>query len=509
MEYETICYMFVLPILCTFGIAGNIVTLVVLFKERFQGVAYSYLKAIAALDLLSLVFVLPTVTRCSECALRDSNFGPIFEAYLHVFIGDVFVKSSFWTVLIFTTERCVTSCFPTSFLSLLLHRQVWRGREGGVQRNLVNQGHSVTASVTIVLAVAAVENLPTFWNYRIENHNVVRRDILEQHAFFRFYIWFDAIFSCLIPSVALIFLNATLIRFLRRRGRRPAAPSTFIVNGPGTSVELNPQDPSAGAQSSLTPLARRSGREQTRILVTLICIIILMLATILPIFVLNLIGQYAPFTSRQFLNSRVTISILLAVNCSGNFVLYCMLNPRFWALFKTMFRLDRCTFSCNSCRCSCSCCCCAVHPPTARIIVTRVAPAHFHHHQQQQQQQRQGLGHMTAAHDVLELEDSRHIDDGQTNAGSTILTCSTSRPTPTSTTIVMSVNDSIKLKPVAPVAKNAKAETSKVNADKQSVEVQTVSGDPRDSLTLDKPSISQNNLPEGAGNSEIIEQIGA
>ncbi|KAK3788055.1 hypothetical protein RRG08_051127 [Elysia crispata] len=445
MEYETIGYVLVLPLLCTFGIAGNIVTLVVLFKERFQGVAYSYLKAIAALDLLSLIFVLPTVTRCSACALRDSSFGPIFEAYLHVFVGDVFVKSSFWTVLIFTAERCVTSCFPTSVLSLLVYRQVWRGREGGVQRNLTNQRHSVAASVTLVLAVAAIENLPTFWNYRIENHDVIRRDIVKRHAFFRFYIWFDAIFSCLIPSLALIILNATLIKFLTRRSRRPPVPAAFTVAGPGPSTEVSPRQVAVNPQASVGPVSRRYRREQTRILVTLVGIILLMLATILPIFVLNLVGQYAPFTSREFLNSRLTISILLAVNCSGNFVLYCMLNPRFWSLFKTIFRIGRCS-------CSCSCCCCSTHQPATRIIVTRVGPAHCHHRQLQRLQ--------PTALPQGDLEGTTRTVGGSTHLDSAAITCPTSLPI---TTFIMPVKDNNKLTPEGVTSRTPKSESPKPN----------------------------------------------
>ncbi|GFS04662.1 peptide receptor GPCR [Elysia marginata] len=386
MEYESIGYVIILPVLCTFGIFGNITTLIVLFKEKFQGVAYSYLKAIAALDLMSLVFVFLTVTRCSNCVLRDSHFGPFFEAYLYVFIGDVFVKSSFWTVLIFTAERCITSCFSTSALSLFIQRRVWGGREGGVMGNTFNQRHSVTASVAVVVVVAAIENSPRFWNYSIEDDEVVRRDIVEQHAFFKFYTWFDAVVMCLIPSVALIVLNAILIKFLRRRDRRPSAPSAFVVAGSGPSAELRPHQVSASQPVPVTHTTRRSKREQTRILVTLVGIIILMLATILPIFVLNLVGQDARFFSHEFLNSRITISILLAVNCSGNFVLYCMLNPRFWGLFKTTFALDRCNRT--SC-CCCYCCFCrcssSAHQPATQIIVTRVAPTHFHHHHQQLQ----------------------------------------------------------------------------------------------------------------------------
>ena len=388
MQFESIGYVYILPVVCTFGIAGNIFTLVVLFRERFQGTAYSYLKAIAALDLMSLVFVLPTITRCSQCPLRDSYFGPVFEAYLHVFVGDVFVKSSFWTVVIFTAERCITSCFPASVLSLLIQRRAWGGREGAVTRNPSNHRHSVATSVAIVMLVVAIENTPTFWNYTIREHEVVRREIVKQNGFFRFYIWFDAVFSCLIPSFALIFLNITLIRFLIKRDRRPPAPSAFTV--PTTiqhiiiPLELTPQHHRGMSSSHLaaaTPISRRTRREQTRILVTLVGIIILLLATILPIFALNLVGHYAELHSRDFLTSRMIISILLAVNSSGNFILYCMLNPRFWALFKAIFGLDRCGSFC--CPCSCKSYCRTTSQQTpARIVVSRVTPLHSQHHSQ-------------------------------------------------------------------------------------------------------------------------------
>ncbi|GFN96396.1 FMRFamide receptor-like [Plakobranchus ocellatus] len=353
LSYESAGYVIILPAVCLFGIAGNILNLVVLIKDKIQGTAYSYLKALAILDLLSLAFILPIITRCSTCILRDSHFGPFFEAYIHVFIGDVFIKSSIWTVVVFTAERCITSCFPTSALSLLVQKRIWGGATVGVRGSLGNQRQSAVTNVLLIVLVLAIENSPTFWKYEIQNNVVVRGADFEQNVFFRFYDWFDALFSCLIPSLTLIILNIILITFLRKRGENAqTSESTAATQTSG----LHPHSYVPG--NTGPAVVRRSRGEQTRILVTLVGIVILSLSTILPTFIIQLIGQYSTFAACNFFNLRVTNSILLAVNCSGNFVLYCMLNRRFWASFKKVFGLYNCS-----------------HPQhTTRIIVTRILP---------------------------------------------------------------------------------------------------------------------------------------
>lgn len=86
-----ICENYIGPTLCVFGIVGNILNLIILYKGALNDSPYLYLKALASTDMLALLlsFIHLTVSRKSN--LYGWKF---FDAYLFFPIVNSLTASS-------------------------------------------------------------------------------------------------------------------------------------------------------------------------------------------------------------------------------------------------------------------------------------------------------------------------------------------------------------------------------------------------------------------------------
>ncbi|XP_067664989.1 probable G-protein coupled receptor B0563.6 [Haliotis asinina] len=331
MEYSAgvVGYLFLVPCICIFGIIGNIVNILILHKGPFSGAAYVYLKGLAFFDMLSLIFILPIcVIRCPVCSLAEHSWS-VYEAYIYIPIGDIFIKASVVTTVVFTIERCLMICFNNHF-----HFEVKKAK-------------SAIITVSIIGFLCAVENIPTFWMYHINiNGSIVQTDFASS-TFFIFYGWLDAVLFQFIPMIVLFLFNIILIVYLRKHRH----------------IQQHLQTPTQIAQ-------QKFNLEQTRMIFLLIGIIVLFLITMVPSSVMQLIGYSIQFGSDVYTKFQVTTTVLIALNFSCNFLLYCAINKRFWMTFKRI-----------------CCCCCQnrVHPVMDAIIaeqavVTRMRFSHPRNH---------------------------------------------------------------------------------------------------------------------------------
>ncbi|XP_071097177.1 probable G-protein coupled receptor B0563.6 [Haliotis cracherodii] len=313
MEYSArvVGYLILVPFICIFGIIGNIVNILILHKGPFSGAAYVYLKGLAFYDMLSLIFILPICAiRCPVCSVAERSWS-VYEAYIYIPVGDIFIKASVVTTVVFTIERCLMICFNNHF------------------RFEVKKTKSAIVTVSLIGVFCTVENIPTFWMYHIQNGSIVQTDFASS-TFFAFYGWLDAVLFQFIPMIVLFIFNIILIIYLRKH----------------RLVQRDLQTPTQIAK-------KKYNLEQTRMIFLLIGIIVLFFLTMVPSSVMQLIGYSIQFGSDIFTKFQVTTTVLIALNFSCNFLLYCAINKRFWMTFKRI-----------------CCCCCRnrIHPVMDAVV---------------------------------------------------------------------------------------------------------------------------------------------
>lgn len=306
-------YQFVLPIICTFGIAGIILTVIVLSRKNMKTSTNCYLMALAIADLLFLVLlatILPSFTP-SDHSQSDYLFH-IYINYAAIFMNICLIASSWLTVML-AIERYVAICRPF----------------------LAARFCSVTKARVFIVSIflfAVACRLANFWEYSVNsatdtttNQTIIYHeptDLSFNEMYMTVYPWLvDGILSSVIPFVLLVSLNVRLIWEVRK--------STQYIKRNLTQV---------GSASTAVQ------REELQITVMLISVIIVFFICQAPYVIYTAttsINKYASM-GPGFLVFRAVTMFLLVLKSALNFILYCWFSEKFLGTLKRIFCLDRC-----------------------------------------------------------------------------------------------------------------------------------------------------------------------
>lgn len=299
---EVVCNDYIVPVIAVFGIVCNVINLVVLSRKSMKESPYSYLMALSVADLGMLVLsFLESVFAHHYSASK--YFWQFFYCYIFFPVGNMFTNSSVWITVLLTVERWFSVKFPLK------------------AKDLCTRTLARTATLCTGLA-AIVINIPRFfckrphWNETTEEWESASTDFLSS-SFYGGLTWFYTIIIHIIPFLSLFALNIYLL-VLVYRARKHRDDLT---------------------QSRISLFERSVSREQTRLTVTCICIIVLFLVCIGPSAISQptvahkLFGQGqtpAHFYRQRFYRVlRVTTNLLVYLNLSLNFVFYCVFNNKF------------------------------------------------------------------------------------------------------------------------------------------------------------------------------------
>ncbi|XP_070495767.1 probable G-protein coupled receptor B0563.6 [Chironomus tepperi] len=109
-------YGIVLPIICAFGIIGNLLNILVLTRKNMRGTAYIYMRGYSGSALLAIILAIPFGRRLltQEDYGRWENLGEAFyTAHLELFLGNACLGVGVLMLLVLTIERYVSVCHPT------------------------------------------------------------------------------------------------------------------------------------------------------------------------------------------------------------------------------------------------------------------------------------------------------------------------------------------------------------------------------------------------------------
>ena len=205
-------WIYTLPVIFLVGVFGNILTILVMHRERMRGTATSvYLTLMAVADTAVLVTgMIPEwliQTRIKDIA-EIHQWLCKFERFLFYTSGDVAI----WILVAFTCDRCIAVCFP------------FKKREYCTPRRAY-------LTCLIILIVAFVKNLHIFWTrgvvYKGEEF-IENCGKPQPYTSFEKKIrpWIVMVLVSLGPFIIIFVCNVMIIRQLlsSRRMRHSTAP---------------------------------------------------------------------------------------------------------------------------------------------------------------------------------------------------------------------------------------------------------------------------------------------
>lgn len=345
------------PIVATVGLLGNILNILVLFQPSMRTSTNVYLLVLSLADSVFLLFnFILSILDCSRRDLAETayHFNP-YGRFVSNYSGNVAV----WVTVVFTVERYIAVCHP-------IHGKVWC---------TVNRAKLASMAVTVLVVANTV---PTVFEIKVVNTprglRCMDTEFAQSFGYEHVYAWWYVTVFTFIPLVCLTIFNIILIRALfvatRRREQLALISTTHqhTSNGKDKKHQLNHQQHSglhhssnhisqihlsenvssshtsdrsspSSATISLTKKrqSRRFSREQNKVTLLLVTIVMIFILCQLPWTTLHLYNTYISsnnLTSTSGSRTAVKIAgnicnLLGLVNASVNFYLYSCFSKRF------------------------------------------------------------------------------------------------------------------------------------------------------------------------------------
>ncbi|XP_046350925.1 FMRFamide receptor-like [Haliotis rufescens] len=300
------------PLIVTVGLLGNILNIAVLSHPSMRNSTNIYLMALGFADTIYLIFMFTlSFIHCSD--QNQPRWSLQFIPYGRV-ITDIAGNFAVWITVIFTIERYVAVCLP-------MKGKVW-----------CTVGRARLYSFLAML-FCAVNTLPEMFELEIVPKDSggwkCRYTAMTKEKSYQigFNWWYVTIFT-LVPFVFLIIFNTLLIRSLLRAKKK----RQLMV------------------QSSVNKMNVKSTREENKVTLMLVTIVIIFLLCQLPWTVLLLYRSYLDDHGIKVPVNDVKIAgnicnFLVQINASINFYLYSFFSRKFRKTFKAIFCFKRVYFT--------------------------------------------------------------------------------------------------------------------------------------------------------------------
>ena len=288
----------VYPIICTLGLIGNTMIIIVFSRKTMLTSTNIYLCSLAVADIIKLIsdFLYFITVLLLEL---DPVVGNRCYAYLYPyahFIFNVSVCVSAWLTVSVAVERFLLVCHPAHAKGMIT----------------IPRTKMITCLCYVVMTVVAV---PSALRYKtVETYEMVEgvnRTMLEVNLtalwqdkrFVITYTWLQSLLRSIIPLFVLIIMNAFIINALRQTR------------------------------------ANKKLASRNRITMLLIIVILFFLICITPDAIMSAFFNYGYTESKNYLvkGVREITDFLLAVNAAINFVLYMIFNKLFREQFIATF----------------------------------------------------------------------------------------------------------------------------------------------------------------------------
>lgn len=302
------------PILLALGSFGNICAFLVLWKNIRKVSTYTYLCALAVVDLIVLITGLLRLWVGQFVTDVLDSHEIICKA--GIFLGYLSSDISVWLIVIVTIERFIVVIFPLKSLRLC-NLKVAR------------------ISIALVVVVFVSVNIHFLWSVKLQeyHYNNVTISKCQAQRQFQYLVediwpWVDAGIYSFVPFFSIIVLNCFIIRkiLLARKTRNVLSQHTSLSKG-----------------NNETEMGKKSGEMSVKITIMLLSVSFTFLITTLP---MNLVLIHSSVSGKSGSEEDVSFAkqqlmgtlaeMLMYVNHSINFFLYCTTGKKFRGQFQSL-----------------------------------------------------------------------------------------------------------------------------------------------------------------------------
>ncbi|ODM94193.1 FMRFamide receptor, partial [Orchesella cincta] len=331
------------PIVVIVGILGNTITIYILTRKSMHSSTNVYLTALAISDLFYLLF---------SFSMSWRHFTSINRFWLYwrytpvgLWITDAFRcihftlsnlgSTSVWLTVSFTVERYVAVCHPLSGTVTLL--------------KILCEVFYICKIVLVHFANRTYEEKDE--QCQLQKHSLERTEFGKNETFRFLYHWFTTIFFVALPLLILAILNSFLIRDVRRsqiarnatvvdsREGSISARQIQVLESFGLRIPMQFQE----FLMSFDCYFFQRLREESRVTVILIAVVILFIFCQLPTAAVLIYSSFTSLPKRGSVEENILLglgnifNLLVAINAASNWCLYTALSGKYRKYFCACF----------------------------------------------------------------------------------------------------------------------------------------------------------------------------
>lgn len=308
--YRIIVDVYIVGTLCLFGFFGNALSIAVLYRDHDKKNTTNWLlQTLAVVDtlyLMTCVVIQPlkTINSFTDWIPDMQHTFAYLERYIWT-AASITQTITVWTVLLVTLDRFMAICKPLSTQLRSLER--------------------AKMAVAIVVVLAILYNIPRFFEREVIimtdscNRTFPKSDTTKMREHKVYFLVYKTvcyfIFRAIGPLLTLVILNWKLIKALQEVRRR---------------------------HQDLT----RSGKHRENITLMLVVVVGVFIVCTLPDLCLRVVVTFTEFAAfnldkiiLRYINAIT--NMLLVVNSSINFLIYCLIGKKFRKILKQMYSCGR------------------------------------------------------------------------------------------------------------------------------------------------------------------------
>ena len=323
MNATDLLKLYIPPVLLILGTFGNIFSFVILAKNMLKMSTYSYLAVLAIMDISVLYIGLLRmwIGQLTVDILDISNW---LCKGLN-FLGYVCSDSSVWLIIAVTVERYIAVCFPLR------------------APRMCNTRRALIVVILIIVALSLV-NGHMLWtvelSYKYHNGSYVSKcdpSVNYKTLIKEIWPWVDAAIYSFVPFVIITVLNIQIIRQVLYSRKQRNALQQLTVTSKVNGIIYKTR-------------AKRHCEGSKKLTCMLLAVSFTFLLTTLPMNVLQIVSAFigpnqddgsAEYALRyaKLTLARTVVELLMYINHSINFFLYCATGRKFRLQFKVMMSL--------------------------------------------------------------------------------------------------------------------------------------------------------------------------
>ena len=306
------------PLFLAIGVTGNLMNIAVLTRRWMRSSTNYYLTMLAVYDILYLIFAFTLGIKhyTDVSGIKWYNY---YKYHVGIPVTNTCSNTGVWLTLTFTIERYIGVCHPMKGKALCTPERA-------------------KYIILVVCAAAAILTAPDFFTQRVvevpgisasgENitlYNFEATALAETASFSVGYSYLAQVLFTFMPLILLMLFNSLLIRAVVIANRQRRAMVNMNVTAQSERQE-------------------RHSRDQHRITVMLITVVIVFLLCQSPQAILNILASYYMYNDMMTAVKGRLITIManvfnlfVIINASVNFILYSAFSTKFRRTFSRLF----------------------------------------------------------------------------------------------------------------------------------------------------------------------------